>query len=89
LVRPSRLTPLQRTLLEEFLRLTDAFFLTGGAALAGFHLGHRQTHDLDFFTTAGDLEAGLRALRSAAARVGARPVEIQTSPDFRRLLVSG
>ena len=85
----SRLTPFQEALLEEFFRVSEGFFLTGGAALAGFHLGHRQTHDLDFFTTGGDLESGVRALRSAAARLGADCVETTTSPDFRRLLVSG
>jgi hypothetical protein len=84
----SRLTALQRALLEEFFLISQAFFLTGGAALAGFHLGHRETHDLDFFTTAGDLERGVRVLRAAAASLGAGCQEIQTSPDFRRLLVS-
>jgi hypothetical protein len=86
---PSRLTPLQRSLLEEFFRLSRGFFLTGGAALAGYHLGHRPTHDLDFFTTSGDLEAGARALRAAAAQLGATCSEVQTSPDFRRVLVTG
>jgi hypothetical protein len=89
LVSASRLTPLQQALLEEFFRLSEGFFLTGGAALAGFHLRHRQTHDLDFFTTGGDLESGVRALRSAAAHLGADCVETRTSPDYRRLLVSG
>jgi len=85
----SRLTPLQHALLEGFFRLSEEFFLTGGAALAGFHLGHRQTHDLDFFTVSGDLESGVRALRAAAAHLGAAFVETRTSPDFRRLVVSG
>jgi hypothetical protein len=89
LITASRLTPFQQTLLEEFFRVSEGFFVTGGAALAGFHLGHRQTHDLDFFTTGGDLESGVRALRFAAARLGADCVETRTSPDFRRLLVSG
>jgi hypothetical protein len=89
LVTPSCLTPFQRALLEEFFHLSEGFFLTGGAALAGFHLGHRQTHDLGFFTTDGDLESGVRALRSAVARVNADCVETRTSPDFRRLLASG
>lgn len=86
---PSCLTPLQRALLEEFFPLSEGFFLTGGAALAGFHLGHRQTHDLDIFTTSQDLEDGVRSLRGAAARLGVACTEIQTSPEFRRLLVTG
>jgi hypothetical protein len=28
----------------------ESFFPDRGAALAGFHLGHRETHDLDLFT---------------------------------------
>jgi hypothetical protein len=85
----SRLTPLQHALLDGFFRLSEEFFLTGGAALAGFHLGHRQTHDLDFFTVSGDLDSGVRALRSAAAHLGAECVEIRTGPDYRRLVVFG
>lgn len=45
-----RLTPLQREILERFFARQSGFFLTGGGALAGFHLGHRETHDLDLFT---------------------------------------
>ncbi len=40
----SRLTPLQRDVLDSFFRREDRFLLTGDAALAGFHLGHRTTH---------------------------------------------
>jgi hypothetical protein len=32
--------------LEAFFRREQRFFLSGGAALAGFHLAHRRTHDL-------------------------------------------
>jgi predicted nucleotidyltransferase component of viral defense system len=46
------LTPLQRRLLREIGRspLRDEFFLTGGTALAAFHLHHRYSVDLDLFT---------------------------------------
>jgi predicted nucleotidyltransferase component of viral defense system len=46
------LTPLQAAFLERFFA-TDAsqhFFLTGGTALAAFHLQHRLSKDLDLFT---------------------------------------
>ena len=43
--RPSRLRPLQHDLLEGFFAREQRFFLTGGAALAGFYLGHRETED--------------------------------------------
>jgi hypothetical protein len=47
----STLTQLQQDLLDAFFRREQRFFLTGGAALAGFFLGHRSTHDLDLFAT--------------------------------------
>ena len=46
---PSKLTALQRDVLDAFFQRERGFFLTGGAALAGFHLGHRTTDDLDLF----------------------------------------
>jgi hypothetical protein len=46
----SKLTALQRQVLDAFFQRERGFFLTGGAALAGFHLGHRATDDLDLFT---------------------------------------
>jgi hypothetical protein len=42
----SLLTPLQQQVLETFFRREQRFFLSGGAALAGFHLAHRRTHEL-------------------------------------------
>jgi len=35
---PSKLTALQRDVLDAFFQRERGFFLTGGAALAGFHL---------------------------------------------------
>jgi len=66
---PDRLTPLQRDLLLAFFERERGFFLTGGAALAGFYLHHRETTDLDFFTHDGEAFArGVFALRAAAPR---------------------
>jgi len=81
-----KLSPLQRDLLAEFFRLEGRFFLTGGAALAGFHLGHRATQDLDLFATSEILDDGEAALREAARRIGASLEAIRTAPDFRRRL---
>ncbi|WP_437948162.1 nucleotidyl transferase AbiEii/AbiGii toxin family protein [Sorangium sp. So ce296] len=89
----SQLSPLQADILAAFFRREQRFFLTGGAALAGFHLGHRRTADLDLFTTqdelgaTGDLDAGDVALKAAAQEIGASVENIQTSPEFRRRLV--
>jgi hypothetical protein len=86
---PDRLTPLQRELLLAFFERERGFFLTGGAALAGFYLHHRQTTDLDFFTHDGEVfERGAFALRAAAAHVGAEVTIKQDAPGFKRYLVS-
>jgi hypothetical protein len=84
----SRLTRFQAEILEAFFREETRFFLTGGGALAGYHLGHRETHDLDLFTLVPAMEDGVRALRQAAARVGASWEEVRTAPEFRRILLS-
>lgn len=84
----SRLTPLQVEVLEAFFRREQGFFLTGGAALAGFHLGHRETHDLDLFTLVGPLTDGAEALRDLTREIGARCEETRTAPEFRRFVLS-
>lgn len=81
------LTSLQKAVLDAFFQRENAFFLTGGAALAGFYLGHRHTDDLDLFTTEGSLEAGAEALRGVADELGGALEPLRTSPDFRRFLL--
>ena len=46
------LLPSQKAFLDMFSKLPDQdqFYFTGGAALSEFHLGHRLSYDLDFFT---------------------------------------
>ncbi len=83
----SRLTPLQQEVLEAFFAVEDRFYLTGGAALAAFHLQHRTTHDLDLFTSESILDQGDSALRTAASRLGALIENLITAPEFRRRLV--
>lgn len=87
--RPSRLTALQRDLLEQFFARETRFTLTGGAALAGYHLGHRDTRDLDLFSEPGpDLEDAARTLHAAAAACGASLESIRKTPSFARLLAT-
>lgn len=81
------LDELQRDVLSGFFARESRFFLTGGAALAGFHLGHRTTLDLDLFTTEDRIEAGVAALRATADALGAAIESLRSSPDFRRFLV--
>jgi len=83
----SCLDRLQRDLLDAFFRRETRFFLTGGAALAGFHLGHRTTQDLDLFAMEAVLDEGAAALAAAARELGAEIEGLRTAPDFRRSLV--
>jgi hypothetical protein len=83
----SRLSALQRDLLEAFFRHESRFHLTGGAALAGYYLGHRETADLDLFTGMAVMDEGDAALVAAARDLGASTEKIQTAPNFRRRLV--
>lgn len=77
----------QVEVLNAFFELEQGFFLTGGAALAGFHLGHRPTKDLDLFTAEDRLEQGVSALRAVAERLGATIEEVQTAATFRRFFL--
>lgn len=64
------------------------FFLTGGAALVKFYLGHRETVDLDLFTLEDVIESGFRNAAETARALGCLVESIQTAPDFRRILVT-
>ena len=61
--------------------------MTGDAALAGFYLGHRTTADIDLFTLENEIESGARLVAAVAKSVGTNIEPIQTSPDFRRVLI--
>lgn len=82
----SRLSPLQHRIIDTLAGM--GWTLTGGGALAGYHLGHRETRDLDFFwrgRTAldhlpADVIGRLRAVGLSAERQ-------QTAETFCRLLV--
>jgi hypothetical protein len=84
----SRLTRLQGEILEAFFQREGSFYLTGGGALVGYHLGHRETHDLDLFTLSPEMDDGVRSLRDTASAVGASWREVRTAPEFRRVLLS-
>jgi predicted nucleotidyltransferase component of viral defense system len=81
----SKLSALQHDLVEAFFSEPSAFFLTGGGALAGYHLGHRFTDDLDLFSPPTEsMDRAVQRLRRAAAAVGATVESIQEAPEFRR-----
>ncbi len=83
----SGLDRLQQDLLRAFFAREQRFFLTGGAALVGFYLHHRETLDLDLFTTEDNLDDGEAALLAAAEEIGGTVERLRTSRDFRRFLI--
>lgn len=84
--KPSRLTVLQHELLDAFFAAERGFFLTGGGALAGYHLCHRETADLDLFTLDdAAMERGRHVIADVASRLGARLQVTQDAPGFRRV----
>lgn len=86
---PSKLTALQREVLDAFFARERGFFLTGGAALAGFHLGHRTTDDLDLFTSQElAFERGRFVLVDVAAALGGALEIRQDAPGFKRVVLT-
>ncbi len=83
----AKLNNLQNDFLREFFGREHRFYLTGGAALVGFYLGHRETNDLDLFTLENEIENGFAIVKDVARTLSASVEAIQTAPDFRRLLV--
>lgn len=85
----SQLTRLQQELIERFFAEEDRFWLTGGAALAGYHLGHRATHDVDLFGPRDcDLEQVSRRIEDLVRDLGGEVTRLRTTPTFVRLFVS-
>ena len=85
----SVLTALQRDVLRAFFAREQDFYLTGGAALAGYHLGHRATDDLDLFTD--DPAAFARGgfdLVAIAGELGGTLEVRQNAPLFRRFVLT-
>ncbi len=85
----SRLSELQRRILALLSGLEARWTLVGGGALAGFHLAHRDTRDLDLFFRPMD---GLGEIgddaKSMLAGAGFGVVVITKTHDFVRLRVS-
>lgn len=85
----SPLTELQRKVLRAFFEREHAFYLTRGAALAGFHLRHRQTNDLDLFTPDDSaFERARHVLAEVATAVGATVQIRQDAPGFTRAVLT-
>ena len=84
-----RLTPLQRRVLRVLAEMTPRWTLTGGGALAGVHLGHRETRDLDlFWRNRAELGTLLADALSVLRADGLEAQALRTTPAFGELRVS-
>jgi len=84
--RPEILTSLQRTVLDAVFAeeaFAQSFYLTGGTALAAFHLFHRYSDDLDLFTNDQPLELLWPTLQRLLPVLGL--TVDQRTPQFIRL----
>lgn len=63
-----RLSTLQSEVLDAFFGAEREFFLSGGGALVGFHLRHRETTDLDLFTVSAEAFERARLVRVVVQR---------------------
>jgi hypothetical protein len=85
----STLSSLQTRILEILAVEDVGWTLSGGGALAGFHLGHRRTDDLDlFFHGRRTFDQEPRRVEARLASSGMTVDVLITSPGFVRLSVS-
>ncbi|MCC6998652.1 MAG: nucleotidyl transferase AbiEii/AbiGii toxin family protein [Deltaproteobacteria bacterium] len=76
-------------MLQVLSSVRPAWTLTGGAALAGVHTGHRATRDLDlFWQGARQLGAIPQEVEAQLVAAGLSVTRIETSPSFVRLSAS-
>ncbi len=83
-----RLSELQLRVLATLAGIDPPWTLTGGAALAGFHLGHRTTRDLDLFWHGRESIADVRQEVAARLRAdGLEVTDLRTTAAFCALQV--
>lgn len=83
------LTALQHRVLEALTGFEPAFVLTGGGALAGVHLKHRETRDLDLFWRPQERLGELpRQIEERLVAHGLSVATLQSAPSFVRLRVA-
>lgn len=84
-----KLTTLQRRILRVLAEITPRWTLTGGGALAGVHLGHRETRDLDlFWRNRAELGTLVAEAVSVLRADGLDAEMLRTAPAFGELRVS-
>lgn len=84
----NRLSPLQWRVLALLAGMDPSWTLTGGGALAGIHLGHRTTRDLDLFWLGHDtLGEARREVLSRLRAAGLAVTEVRATDSFSAVRV--
>jgi hypothetical protein len=81
------LDPFQEEVLEAFFAREDGFFLTGGAALAGYHIHHRATESLELCTVEDRVRVGESALLEAASEIGSKIQRLEAPEAYGKFLL--
>lgn len=81
------LDPFQEEVLDAFFAREGGFFLTGGAALAGFHIHHRSVTSLKLCTLEDRVRVGEAALLEVAGDIGAKAQRLEAPEAFGKFLL--
>ena len=77
----------QEEFLQAFFARENGFFLTGGAALAGYHIHHRQTQSLELCTLEDRVRVGEAAVLEVAGDIGAKVQRLEAPEAYGKFLL--
>ena len=77
----------QEEVLEAFFARESGFFLTGGAALAGYHIHHRAAQSLELCTLEDRVRVGEAALLEVASDIGAKIQRLEAPEAYGKFLL--
>ena len=77
----------QEEVLDAFFAREGGFFLTGGAALAGYHIHHRAIESLELCTVEDRVRVGEAALLEAASDIGAKVQRLEAPEAYGKFLL--
>ena len=77
----------QEEVLDAFFSRESGFFLTGGAALAGYHIHHRPIESLELCTVEDRVRVGEAALLEVAGDIGAKIQRLEAPEAYGKFLL--
>jgi len=81
------LSQVQEEVLGKFFARQSGFFLTGSAALAGYHIRHRATRSLRLCTTEDRVREGEATLLEVAGDMGAKIQRLEAPEAYGKFLL--